>query len=102
MIKHSKLTQTIVNLRPGCQISICDDRSDRITVYDDTVLPSEAEIQVELDKIDAEIEATKYQRDRKEEYPTIEECIHAILDGELDALQVKRQAVKAKYPKGGN
>ena len=36
---------------------------------------------------------------RLNEYPSIEECIHAILDNELDALQAKRTAVKAKYPK---
>jgi len=40
-----------------------------------------------------------YADKRKEEYPTIEECVHAILDNELDALQVKRQAVKKKYQK---
>jgi hypothetical protein len=39
---------------------------------------------------------------RKEEYPTIEECVHAILDGELDDLQIKRQVVKDKYPKETN
>ena len=33
------------------------------------------------------------------EYPTLEECIHAILDDDLAALQVKRKAVKDKYPK---
>ena len=36
---------------------------------------------------------------RLEEYPSIEECIHAILDNDLEALQAKRQAVKDKYPK---
>tara|TARA_Y100000310_G_scaffold317524_1_gene370475 strand:+ start:72 stop:368 length:297 start_codon:yes stop_codon:yes gene_type:complete len=40
-----------------------------------------------------------YDRLRKHEYPSIEECVHAILDDQLDALQVKRQAIKAKYPK---
>jgi len=40
-----------------------------------------------------------YADKRKEEYPSIEECVHAILDGELDDLQIKRQAVKNKYPK---
>jgi len=40
-----------------------------------------------------------YSDRRKSEYPTIEECVHAILDGELDDLQIKRQAVKNKYPK---
>jgi hypothetical protein len=28
-----------------------------------------------------------------------QECVHAILDDQLDALQAKRAAVKAKYPK---
>ena len=44
------------------------------------------------------LEAT-YQWKRQQEYPTIEECVHAIHDDDLDALQVLRQAVKDKYPK---
>jgi hypothetical protein len=47
-------------------------------------------------------QAKTYVDKRKSEYPTIEECVHAILDGELDDLQIKRQAVKDKYPKGDN
>jgi len=36
---------------------------------------------------------------RKKEYPSIEECVHAILDDDLENLQILRQAVKEKYPK---
>lgn len=36
---------------------------------------------------------------RISEYPSLSECLHAILDGDLDSLQAKRAAVKAKYPK---
>jgi hypothetical protein len=50
----------------------------------------------------AERAKVQYKRNRKREYPSIEECVHAILDNELDALQVKRQAVKKKYPKENN
>jgi len=39
---------------------------------------------------------------RKSEYPTIEECVHAILDDDLENLQILRQAVKEKYPKWQN
>tara|TARA_B110000285_G_C14866591_1_gene487140 strand:- start:21 stop:344 length:324 start_codon:yes stop_codon:yes gene_type:complete len=39
---------------------------------------------------------------RKSEYPSIEECVHAILDDNLVALQEKRTAVKLKYPKEGS
>ncbi len=40
-----------------------------------------------------------YADKRKTEYPTIEECVHAILDDTLTDLQAKRTAVKNKYPK---
>tara|TARA_X000001388_G_C2196039_1_gene109388 strand:+ start:530 stop:838 length:309 start_codon:yes stop_codon:yes gene_type:complete len=43
--------------------------------------------------------AKKYQRDRLAEYPSIQECIHAILDDDLTALQAKRKLIKEKYPK---
>jgi hypothetical protein len=36
---------------------------------------------------------------RKAEYPSIEDCVHAILDDDLENLQILRQAVKEKYPK---
>ena len=39
---------------------------------------------------------------RRREYPSIEECVHAILDDNLVALQEKRTAVKLKYPKEGS
>ena len=41
----------------------------------------------------------KYKDDRLKEYPSLQECIHAILDDDLEALQAKRTAVKTKYPK---
>ena len=40
-----------------------------------------------------------WEQNRLREYPTFQECIHAILDDDLTALQAKRAAVKAKYPK---
>ena len=58
--------------------------------------PSDAEISAGQ----ASWDAKEYARKRKAEYPSIEECVHAILDDDLVALQEKRAAVKAKYPKG--
>ena len=47
----------------------------------------------------AEYDAQEYARKREAEYPSIKECVHAILDDDLTALQEKRQAIKTKYPK---
>ena len=59
----------------------------------------EDKIKVEFDNLVADFNSKKYQRDRINEYPDLQECIHAILDGELTALQKKRSAVKDKFPK---
>ena len=61
--------------------------------------PTQEELEAEWASYTAERDSQAYARNRKAEYPTIEECVHAILDDDLAALQVKRQAVKDKYPK---
>jgi len=64
-----------------------------------TSTPSALEIDAEVLRLQTIHDSQQYARDRAKAYPTIEECLHAILDDDLDALQAKRQAVKAKYPK---
>ena len=75
-------------------------RSDGAEIeYHGKTPPTESVIIAKLAELIAAYDAQAYARLRKEEYPSIEDCIHAILDNELDALQVKRQLIKAKYPK---
>ena len=52
-------------------------------------------------ELQAEYDSKRYQRDRLQEYPSIQECIHALLDGgdTLTELQAKRAEVKTKFPK---
>ena len=61
--------------------------------------PTEDEIETAHAEWQAEYDSKAYARNRKAEYPSIEECVHAILDDDLDALQAKRAKVKARYPK---
>jgi len=65
----------------------------------DITKPTEKEFNDAVTEWNAEYDAQKYARNRQDEYPTIKECVHAILDDDLTALQTKRQAVKDKYPK---
>ena len=46
-------------------------------------------------------EANGWIRNRQAEYPSLQDCIHALLDGgdTLTDLQAARQAVKDKHPK---
>ena len=61
--------------------------------------PTQEFLESELQRQQAEFDSQEYARLRRVEYPSIEECVHAILDDDLDALQVKRAEIKAKYPK---
>ena len=63
--------------------------------------PTDAEIDAEVIRLQAEFDAQAYSRKREAEYPSVQECVHAILDDTLDALQAKRAEIKTKYPKGG-
>ncbi len=61
--------------------------------------PTDAEIQAAYD-------AAQYKRERKAEYPSVDELIVALWEGVVEErmsavtkLEIKRQAVKAKHPK---
>jgi|ETN01SMinimDraft_1059929.scaffolds.fasta_scaffold53300_2 hypothetical protein len=87
----------------GSDFELRDDSDGKGAYIDewrsDKPQPSAEAIKTAQDEYDTEYASLEYSRNRKEEYPTIEECVHAILDGELDDLQIKRQAIKDKYPK---
>ena len=68
-------------------------------IHSDDAKPSESDCTAGVAALQTAYDAQAYARSRLTEYPTIEECVHAILDDDLTALQVKRQAVKDKYPK---
>ena len=69
---------------------------------DDITQPTDAEITAEQTRLQAEYDALAWKRNRQAEYPLLQDCIHALLDGgdTLTDLQTARQAVKDKYPKG--
>lgn len=60
----------------------------------------EAKVTKETDKLQAEYDSKKYQRERLAEYPSIQELVVALYD-ESDKASIieRRNQVKAKYPK---
>jgi hypothetical protein len=67
--------------------------------------PTEAEIQEEVVRLQAEYDATEYQRQRAPEYPSMAELADALYwnstgdSTKLDEYYAACAAVKAKYPK---
>ena len=96
------VAQAILALEPTAQFTVIEEDLDQIDwLSEDVTQPSKSDIQTKLEELQAIEDAKQYQRDRKAEYPSIEDCIHALLDGgdTLTDLQALRQAVKDKYPK---
>ena len=58
-----------------------------------------AVVKAKQDELEAEYDALDYARKRAKEYPSMGEAIHAILDDDLENLQILRQTIKNKYPK---
>jgi len=89
--------KAIKALCPEAKFGVKNDE----VVWDDKKIkqPTEKEINDKIAELQADYDALQYQRDRLIEYPSIQECIHAILDDDLTSLQAKRKLVKDKYPK---
>mgnify|MGYP003138144072 FL=1 len=71
-------------------------------IFKDTQDFTWEQVSAKQSELQAEYDAEDWKRNRQAEYPSHEDCIHALLDGgdTLSDLQAKRQAVKEKYPKG--
>ena len=67
---------------------------------DGNTSPSNAEIDAEVIRLQAEYDAQEYARNRQAEYPSLLELTVALYDtDDKSAVEAKRAAVKAKYPK---
>ncbi len=97
-----RIAKAILELEPTASFSVIEEDLEQIEWYsEDVEQPSNEDIQAKLDELQAIEDAKQYQRDRKAEYPSIEDCVHAILNGwyTFTNLQDARQAIKDKYPK---
>ena len=96
------IIEAILSINPNANVSVQGDNLENAIInWNDTPIIPNDELQAEINKLQAEYDAEEWKRNRKAEYPTHEDCIHALLDGAdtLTELQEKRQAIKKKYPK---
>ena len=62
--------------------------------------PSEAEIDAEVKRLQAEYDANQYQRSRASEYPSIPDQLDEIYHNGIDSWKAVIKVTKDKYPKG--
>ena len=93
--------KAILKINPNAEASIIDNDINQITWHNETTPIPKADIEAKMVEVQAEYDAEEWKRNRQAEYPKIDDCIHALLDGgeTLENLQTLRQTIKTKYPK---
>ena len=93
-------TDAIFSLRPNSEWVL---RGGELEWLDSsTTKPTDAEINAEVTRLQAEYDAKAYQRSRQPEYPAIGDQLDDLFKAGAfsDDMTAKIQAVKDKYPKG--
>ena len=94
------IVDAIRALDPNAWVGVSSNDINKIHWHDGNPKNiTKEQIQAKYDELVEADKKIQYQRDRLQEYPDLQECIHAILDDDLTALQAKRKLVKEKYPK---
>ena len=90
----------IMSLRPDAEFSLFG--SHKLTWYDTKqTQPTDAEIDAEVIRLQAEYDAKQYARSRVTEYPAIGDQLDALFHAGVfpDDMAAQIQAVKERYPK---
>ena len=95
------IISAILALDSDAQVSVNAESLDQITWHDgnpnnitnDQITAKQAELKTAYDN-------NKYQRDRKLEYPSIEDQLDDLYHNGIDGWKTTIKAVKDKYPKG--
>ena len=95
------IIKAILKINPNAQVNVNGEDFEQITWLNGTTPIPKADIEAKMVEVQAEYDAEEWKRNRQAEYPSHDDCIHALLDGgdTLTELQEKRQEIKAKYPK---
>ena len=101
MMKIKKVIHAILEINPNAKVIVNANDINQITWTDGTTPIPKADIEAKINELQAEYDTEEWKRNRQAEYPSHNDCIHALLDGgdTLTELQEKRQEIKAKYPK---
>ena len=97
------IIKAILKINPNAEVVVDGDDINKITWHNGTTPISKDDIEAKMTELQAEHDAEEWKRNRQAEYPSMDDCIHALLDGgdTLTELQAKRTATKNKYPKSG-
>ena len=97
------ISNAILSKYKGCEWSMNNEDYSTLQWFStDIPKPTREELIEECERLQAEKEATEYQRLRAKEYPDFREYLDGIVKGDAEQVQAyidACKAVKEKYPK---
>jgi hypothetical protein len=94
------IVKALLKLRPGAKWTVDGNTYEGITWLDEEQsMPTQAEIDINLQEQVIEFEQTQYKRQREIEYPSFADQFDTLYHGGYDAWRAQIQAIKDKYPK---
>ena len=97
---ENSIINAIISINPNAKVSVSGNDVKQIDWHDGTTPIAEADILAKEKELQAEYDANKYQRDRAEAYPSIEDQLDDLYHNCIDGWKKTIKAVKDKYPKG--
>jgi hypothetical protein len=92
-----KKIQAILSLVPDAEVVI---RDGAVEWHNPSTAPvTDAQIDAELARLQAEYDANEYQRERAAEYPSFADQFDLLYHGGYDAWKAQIDEIKNKYPK---
>tara|TARA_R110002012_G_scaffold109391_1_gene253160 strand:- start:190 stop:489 length:300 start_codon:yes stop_codon:yes gene_type:complete len=96
------LLDAIKSINPKAECATIDEDVDKIIWNPNTTPISKEDILAKKSELQADYDSKKYQRDRKVEYPSVEDYLDGIVKDDqtqIDKYIADCKAVKEKYPK---
>lgn len=91
--------QALVSLKPSSLWSWKGTDYSGLSWQDSDKAPTEAEIDAEVTRLQADYDSKEYQRKRAEEYPSVVDQLDKMFHSGFQAWKDEIQKVKEKYPK---
>jgi|TARA_Y100000289_G_C3860178_1_gene118106 hypothetical protein len=100
-MSNENIINAITRINPDAKVSVSGSDIDTCEIewHDETTPISKDDIKVKMNELQDEYNSNKYQRDRKNEYPMIEDQLDDIYHNGIDGWKETIKAVKDKYPK---
>jgi len=99
VIKPNIYIEAVFNLVGGTFAGNDEGPISKFIFYDNQATPTDAKVDAEVKRLQAEYDAQEYARNRALEYPALAEQLDEIFHNGIDSWKAVIKVTKDKYPK---